>query len=79
MNILKGYFDGFEFTRYCVINSVQPSITAPQTNSFHVNNLVSGGRFYYSKLGQIVLDIDITIVKNVMYNLERLNMLLYST
>lgn len=75
---LKGFFNGVEFTKYCVINSLTPQFTAPQTNKFHVNNLVSGGRFYQSTLGQIVIEIDITIVKNVMFNLEMLNRIFFT-
>lgn len=73
MNILKGYYNDFDFTKYCVINNITPTLTAPRGNTFFSNPNVSGAIFNRTVLGQIRLEIDITIPQNVMYNLDRLN------
>lgn len=70
---LKGYYDDVEFTKYCIINSVTPSLTAKRDNSFFSNPNISGSNFNSTRFGQIVLDVDITIVNNVMVNLDNLN------
>ncbi len=71
--ILKGFYNDFEFTQFCIINNVSPILTAPRGNSFFINPNVSGSDFRRSILGQIKLEIDITIPRNVMENLDQLN------
>lgn len=73
--ILKGYYDGFEFTKYCVINNVKPLLSGSRNNDFYVNPNVNGAEFRRTVLGQIKLEVEITIARNVMENLDHLNKL----
>ncbi|SEP91930.1 putative phage tail component, N-terminal domain-containing protein [Ignavigranum ruoffiae] len=76
---LKGYYDDVEFTKYCIINNVTPTLMAPRDNNFITNTSLSGSKFYQTRLGQIKLEVDITIKNDVMDNLDQLNKILFST
>lgn len=75
---IKGYFNGQEFTKYCIINEIRPLLHAPRTNTFLKNSLVSGSNFLRSSLDQIELEVDITIVHNVQANLDHLNRIFFA-
>lgn len=70
---IKGFYDDTEFSKFCIINKVTPTLTAPRENTFLSNKAVDGANFYRTRLGQLKIVVDITIKYDVMHNLDNLN------
>ncbi len=70
---LKGFYDGAEFSKFCIINKVTPTLSAPRENTFLSNKMVDGANFYRTRLGQLKIVVDITIKYDIMHNLDNLN------
>lgn len=72
------YYDGWELTEFCTVTAVKKRLSAPVDNVYLTNPNVDGASFRSSRLGQLSLDIEITIIGDVLYNLDQLNLILHS-
>ena len=76
--MLDVFYDGFRLTEYFTVRRIQPSLSAPVNNNFLGMNHLSGANFKYSTLGQIKIDIEITIKDDVRRSLDELNRILFT-
>lgn len=77
MSFYRIYYGGYELTKYCRVRRINKPIMAPVENNYLTNPNISGSSFRNSRLGQYVLEIDITIDRDVLYNLDQLNKILF--
>lgn len=78
LNYYKVFYDGWALTEFCDVLKITKRLMAPVSNDYLVNNNVDGATFRSSRLGQLVLEIDIMIIDDVLYNLDKLNLILFS-
>lgn len=74
----KAFFDDFPIHDHGIIQSIQTRLMAPVTNSYLSNPNVDGAKFRNSRLGQLSIEIVITIERDVSYNLDQLRKILFT-
>lgn len=78
MKIVKVFFDEWDVTQYCHVRNISTMLQAPRTNVFQTHPDRDGAYFKQSTLGQIVVEIKVSIRSNTLDNLDRLNTILQS-
>ena len=76
--MLDVFYDDFKLTDYFMVRRIAPSLSAPISNSFIVNENINGSKYKKSRLGQIKLTIDIVIKDNIRHSLDELNKILFT-
>lgn len=72
----KVYFDGYDLTEYCVIQNIKKPLMAGINNNYQSSN--SSYRLKSDFRSQISLDIEVTIIHDVVKNLDMLNRILHT-
>ena len=78
MGRYRAYYDGYDLSRYCHINTPRKSLMAPVFNEYRGLEHVNGSHLKYSSLGQIVVELDIVIREDTQWNIDQLNKIIYS-
>ena len=78
MKIVKVFFDEWDVTQYCHVRNISTVLQAPRTNVFQTHPDRDGAYFKQSTLGQIVVEIKVSIRSNTLDSLDRLNTILQS-
>lgn len=76
MKIVKVFFDEWDLTQHCHVRNVSIMLQAPRTNIFQTHPDRDGAYFKQSTLGQIVVEIKVSIRSNTLENVDRLNTIL---
>lgn len=76
MKIVKVFFDEWDITQHCHVRNVSIMLQAPRTNIFQTHPDRDGAYFKQSTLGQVVVEIKVSIRSNTLENVDRLNTIL---
>lgn len=78
MKIVKVFFDDWDITQYCHVRNISTSLQAVRTNVFQTHPDRDGAYFRQSTLGQVVVEIKVSMRSNTLKNIDALNMILHS-
>lgn len=76
MKIVKVFFDEWDITQHCHVRNVSIMLQAPRTNIFQTHPDRDGAYFKQSTLGQVVVEIKVSIRSNTLEHVDRLNTIL---
>lgn len=78
VKIVKVFYDDWELTQYCHVRNISTSLQAPRSNVFQVHPDRDGAYFKQTTLGQVVVEIKLSIRSRTLQNLDLLNKILNS-
>ena len=78
MKIVKVFFDEWDLTQFCHVRNISTMLQAPRTNVFQIHPDRDGAYFKQSTLGQITVEIKLSIRSNTLDNIDYLNRILHT-